>query len=101
VLVLIILILVKPYKKKLVKHKKPREIVLKVNTEKADLKEIESSGRKFNMEYSQIIIQQTDKAGISTVQMRFKRNTLPESSIDILNELGHLEGVYEARYNVE
>ena len=98
VLVLIILIVVKPYKKKLVKHKKPAVILLKVNTEKANLKEIENSSRKFNLEYSQIIIQQTDKAGISTVQMQFKRNTSPESSIDILNELGRLEGVYEARF---
>jgi len=101
VLVLIILILVKPYKKKLIRQQAIKEISLQVNAIQSDLKMIEAITNQYNMPFTQVIIQHTDNAEINNVHIRFKKDTGSDSLLTLVNELKKINGVYEAKYRLE
>ena len=100
-LVLIILILIKPYKKKLIKGKEIREISLQVNAQQSDLSQIENIARQYNLQFTQIVIQHTDKTDINNVHIRFRRQASPESLMNIVSDLKKLDGVYETKFRLE
>jgi len=101
VLVLIILILIKPYKKKLIKEKEIREISLQVNAQQSDLSEIENITKQYNLQFTQIIIQHTDKTDINNIHIRFRSKTSPESLMNLVSDLKKLDGVYETKFRLE
>ncbi|MBG9377641.1 MgtC/SapB family protein [Panacibacter sp. DH6] len=72
-LVLIILVLVKPYKKKFSKPKPIREITIKTDVGNSPVMQIESITRQYNMEFTQIVIQKADKADTNNILIRFKK----------------------------
>lgn len=101
-LVLIILILVKPYKKKFTKQKHQlKEISLQVNAQQSDLSQIEEITRKRNLQFTQIIIQHTDKVDVNNVLIRFKRDTTSETLMSALNDMKNIDGVYETKFRLE
>ena len=101
VLVLIILILVKPYKKKFTKQKEIREITLQVNAHQADLKKIEAITSNYDLQYTQMLIQHTDQENVNNVHITFKRPTTSELLMNVITELKQLDGVYETKFRVE
>lgn len=100
-LVLIILVVVKPYKKKFSKPKAIREITLKVDAGNNAVAQIEDITTRHNMQFTQILIQKADKADINNVSIRFKKETAPESLLHIMQQLTNISGVHEAKYRLE
>jgi len=100
-LVLIILILIKPYKKRFAKQKEIREISLKVDASKADLNQIETISSNNDLQFTQILIQHTDKVDINNIHIRFNRQTPSQSLLKVITELKQLEGVYESKVRYE
>jgi len=84
-LVLIILALVKPYKKRLSRNVQHNEIEILVNRASDVLREIETVSKNNSFVLAQIVIQQTNEPEIDVIQLKFSNLDKSKSLLSILD----------------
>lgn len=97
VLVLIILVVVKPYKKRLTRPVQRNEIELLVNRETSSLTEIEAIAKAHKFSFSQIVIEQIENSNIDIIQIKFNQIENSTSLLSIIDVLKQLSCVQEVR----
>jgi putative Mg2+ transporter-C (MgtC) family protein len=100
-LVLIILALVKPYKKRLSRNVQHNEIEILVSRASDVLQEIETVIKHNSFVLAQIVIQQTDEPEIDVIQLKFSNLDKSKSLLSILDLLKNINGVQEAKIKLD
>lgn len=95
-LVLIILVLVKPYKKKIEKMHSRREIRLLVSRQQTALQQIETIAKSNKLNFSNITLQPSDKADIDVVYIRFAKAENNDALLNAVELIRNLPGIVEA-----
>ncbi len=96
-LVLIILVIIKPYKNRLLRHDKHKELQVQMNRQKTNLLQIEEMIRKFDLKYGQLSIRPTDMEGISEVTIRFNKSIANSILLSLIEEFYQTSGITNAR----
>jgi putative Mg2+ transporter-C (MgtC) family protein len=97
VLILIILIVVKPYKKRLSRATQRNEIELLVSRDSGCLSQIQALAKNSNYTFSQIIIQEIQNSNTDIIQIKFNRLDKSNTLLSILDLFQQLPCVQEAR----
>ena len=98
VLVLIILILVKPYKKRLITKNRHSEIILKLNREKVSFASLENILQQQQVRYNNLKLNNTKKESIYGVEIRFDKSVAHNKILKVIESLNQLEGISEAEF---
>lgn len=96
-LVLIILIIIKPYKDRLISHNKHKALQLQINLRLASLLEIEKAIDRHKLKYAQLSIRPTDSEEINEVTIRFNKSVPDTILLLLIEELYKRNGVSEAK----
>ncbi len=96
-LVLIILVIIKPYKNKLLQYHKHKELQLHVNFDTTGLHEIEKTIGRFNLKYIQLILRPAESDNVNEVVIRFNKSIKDNSLAQLIEELYKTNGIIEAR----
>ena len=96
ILVLIILIIIKPYKNKLIPHNKHKELQLLINLQSAKLLQVENVIDAYHLKYAQLSIRPTDNENISEVSIRFNKSIANTILLSLIEELYKTEGISHA-----
>lgn len=96
IFVLIILIIVKPYKKKLISKNRQTEIYLKLNRQQISLTALENVLQQQQVVYNNLRMNNTKKENFYTVEIRFDRSVSHNAILQVVETLNNLEGVQEA-----
>ena len=97
VLVLIILILIKPYKNRLLPHNKHKELQLQMNLHIANLLQIEKVINNYNLKYAQLSIYPTAVEDVNEVTVRFNKSISNTILLSVIEDLYKTEGVTSAK----
>jgi putative Mg2+ transporter-C (MgtC) family protein len=98
VLVLIILVIVKPYKKKFIVEKKQTEIQMKLNRQIVSLTELENMLCNKNIIYNYIKMNNTKEDNIYAVEIRFNRSVSNNNILEFVELLNHSKGIREVEF---
>lgn len=96
-LVLIILALVKPYKKRFSRADKHQQIELVVDRRYGSLQEIENIYKEHEMNLSQIAFRQTDDPATAIIEVNFINTEKAVSLMSIVESFKDLKGVKEVK----
>ncbi|HEY6978485.1 MAG TPA: MgtC/SapB family protein [Chitinophagaceae bacterium] len=99
VLVLIILAIVKPYKKRLSKGNRRHEMELVVNSGIGGLQEIEKTFKENNLVVSNISFQKTDAPEVEIIQINFDSFDKPTSILSMVELIKKIPAVREVKIN--
>ncbi len=97
-LVLIILVIVKPYKKKFIVEKKQTEIQMKLNRQIVSLTELENMLCNKNMIYNYIKMNNTKEDNIYAVEIRFNKSVSNNNILEFVELLNHSKGIREIEF---
>jgi len=98
VLVLIILIVIKPYKKRLIVEKRQTEIHLKLNKQVVSLTELENMLDTNQIMYNHLKLNNTKEENVYAVEIRFNRSVPGKMIIGFVESLHDLNGVKEVEF---
>ena len=98
VLVLIILILIKPYKKRLIVERTQTEVLLKLNRQKVSLMQIENILDSKKIMYNHLKMNNTKEENMYAVEIRFNRTVPKNTILDLVGSLDSLDGVKEIEF---
>jgi len=97
-LVLIILILVKPYKKRLIVERRQTEIYLKLNRQEVPLTRLENMLNTKKMIYNHLKLNNTKEDNVYAVEIRFNRSVSGNMILEFVESLNSLSGVQEIEF---
>jgi putative Mg2+ transporter-C (MgtC) family protein len=100
VLVLIILAIVKPYKKRLSRVSRAHELELVVNRSLGGLHEIEKTFKENNIAVSTITFQKTNSPEVEIIQVNFDSLDKPTSLLSIVDLFKEIPAVKEVKINL-
>jgi len=95
VLVLIILVVAKPYKKRLISKKQHNDVFLKLNKEKVSLTALDDFIAGENLSYSNFRIANT-KDNIYSIELRFDKSISQNTILHLVDKLNNIEGISSA-----
>jgi len=98
VLVLIILILIKPYKKRLIAERRQTEIHLKLNKQEVSLTQLESMLTGKKIMYNHLKLNNIKEDHVYAVEIRFNRSVSANDILGFVESLNNLNGVNEVEF---
>jgi putative Mg2+ transporter-C (MgtC) family protein len=98
VLVLIILIIIKPYKKKLITERRQTEIQLKLGKRSVSLTQLESILDEKNILYNHLKLSNGKEDDTSNVEIRLNRSTPNKLILELVETLNNLNGIKEVEF---
>ena len=98
VLVLIILVIIKPYKKKLIVERRQTEIQLKLNREKVSLSQLEGMLNTNNIAYNHLKFSNVKEDNIYAVEIRINRSMSNKSVLSFVESLNDTNGIQEVEF---
>jgi putative Mg2+ transporter-C (MgtC) family protein len=99
VLVLIVLIVLKPYKKKLIVERLRSELHLKVHKHQITLAQLEQMLSARHIDYNHIRMNTTDQEQVCTVEIRFDESVDHKNIIGLLEALDTVPGISEVTFS--
>lgn len=93
ILVLIILVLIKPYKKKLITERRQIEIQLKLDKRSVSLMQLETILDEKNILYTHLKLSNSKDDDTSTVEIRLNRSTPNKLMLELVETLNNLNGI--------
>jgi len=99
ILVLIILILIKPYKKRLITERRQTEIHLKLNKHAISLTQLESILDQKNILYNHLKLSNTKEDDSFNVEIRLNKSTSNKVMLELIETLNNLNGIKEVEFN--
>lgn len=98
VLVLIILVVIKPYKKKLIVERRQTEIQLKLNREKISLSQLETMLNANNIAYNHLKFFNAKEDNIYAVEIRINRSMSNKAVLSFVESLNNTNGIKEVEF---
>ncbi len=97
ILVLIILIIIKPYKDKIFAQTKHKELQIKIDLQTASLLQIEKAIDKYNLKYAQLSIRPTDSEFMNDISIRFNKSIANAILLSLIEDLYKTEGITDPK----
>ncbi len=98
VLVLIILIAIKPYKKRFIVERRQTEIQLKLDRQQVSLTSLENMLDTKKIMYNHIKLNNTKEDNIYAVEIRFNKSVSNNMILDFVESLNNLNGIKEVEF---
>ena len=98
VLVFIILVVIKPYKKKLIVERRQTEIQLKLNREKISLSQLETMLNANNIAYNHLKFFNAKEDNIYAVEIRINRSMSNKAVLSFVESLNNTNGIKEVEF---
>jgi putative Mg2+ transporter-C (MgtC) family protein len=98
VLVLIILVVIKPYKKKLIVERRQTEIQLKLNREKISLSQLETMLNANSIAYNHLKFFNAKEDNIYAVEIRINRSMSNKAVLSFVESLNNTNGIKEVEF---
>jgi putative Mg2+ transporter-C (MgtC) family protein len=98
ILVLIILVVIKPYKKKLLVERRQTEIHLKLNKKQFSILQLEDIIENKKIVYNHLKLNKTNEENIYAVEIRFSKNVSQKIILDFAESLNHANGIKEIEF---
>ena len=98
VLVLIILVVIKPYKKKLIVERRQTEIQLKLNREKISLSQLETMLNANSIAYNHLKFFNAKEDNIYAVEIRINRSMSNKAVLSFVESLNNTSGIREVEF---
>lgn len=98
VLVLIILVAIKPYKKKLIVERRQTEIQLKLNREEISLSQLEAMLNTNDIAYNHLKFSNAKEDNICAVEIRINRSMSNKAVISFVESLNNTNGIKEVEF---
>jgi putative Mg2+ transporter-C (MgtC) family protein len=96
ILVLIILVAIKPYKKRFISKNRQTEIYLKLNRQQISFTALENVLHEQKIIYNNLRLNNTKKENVYAVEIRFEKSVSHNSILQVIESLNNLQGIYEA-----
>ncbi len=100
-LILIILVLIKPAKKKISAFYHPREVHLLVNRSARSIRQIEALASENHLKFDQVAILHTDKDDNDLLQLRFEKHVSTDALLGFMDSLKQLQGINEVKLRMD
>jgi putative Mg2+ transporter-C (MgtC) family protein len=98
ILVLIILVVIKPYKKKLIVERRQTEIQLKLNREKISLSQLETMLNANSIAYNHLKFFNAKEDNIYAVEIRINRSMSNKAVLSFVESLNNTNGIKEVEF---
>jgi len=95
VLVLVILVIIKPYKKRLIVEKRQTEIQLKINKQLISLTQLENMLDAKKILYNHLKLNNTNEDNMYAVEIRFNKSVSNNVILEFVESLNHSSGIKE------
>jgi len=96
-LVLIILIIVKPYKNRLMSQNRQKEIQLQINKQLVSMMQIEKIISDHKLNFSQLTMRPSEKENFGLVDIRFNKSIATNELVAMFDDLNKLNGIKEVK----
>lgn len=97
-LVLIILVVIKPYKKRLIVERRQTEIHLKLNKQQVSLTQLENMLDSKKIIYNHLKLNNVKEENMYAVEIRFNKSTSNNVILDFIESLNKLGGINEVEF---